>query len=222
MVLISCLRLTRLRGTHSAYLLLLAAMGLMGCGEEGTTTQTSVVTISLSGRVMGGQQPIQSSLIQLYAVGRTGNGSSAAPLISNAVYSAPDGSFFLSSSDQCGSSADEIYIVASGGNSGPSAGASNDALTMMAALGPCGQLNASGGIVINEVTTVAAVWALAPFIVSATNVGSSAANGLGIANAFLNAHLLADASTGEAAALPSNLSINPASSMHWPTLSIHV
>lgn len=206
MLSISGLRLTRLRGTHIVCLLLSATLGLMGCGE-GTPTQTSIVTISLSGRVMGGQQPIQSSLIQLYAVGRAGNGSAAVPLLNDAVYSAADGSFSLTSSDQCGSSADQVYVVASGGNPGPAAGTNNEALMMMAALGSCGQLNTSGGVVINEVTTVAAVWALAPFMVSATNVGSSATNGPGIANAFLNARLLADTSTGEAATLPSNLVI---------------
>jgi sugar lactone lactonase YvrE len=156
---------------------------------------------------MGGKQPIQSSLIQLYAVGQTGNGSAAAPLLNDAVYSAADGSFSLTSIDQCGSSADQVYLAASGGNPGSAAETNNDALTMMAALGSCGQLNTAGGVVINEVTTVAAVWALAPFMVSTTNVGSSTTNGQGIANAFLNAHLLADASTGAAAALPSNLAI---------------
>jgi hypothetical protein len=156
---------------------------------------------------MGGQRPIQSSLLQLYVVGQTGNGSAAAPLIDDAVYSAADGSFSLTSSEQCGSSTDQVYLVASGGNPGPASATNNDALTMMAALGSCGQLDASEVVVINEVTTVAAVWALAPFMESATNVGSSATNGQGIANAFVDARLLADTSTGAAATLPSNVAI---------------
>jgi streptogramin lyase len=156
---------------------------------------------------MAGQQPIESAQVQLYAVGATGNGSAAAPILSTPVSSAADGSFTLASGYECASSATPIYVVATGGNPGPSTDASNDALVMMAVLGPCTQLTDTSSIIINEVTTVAAAWSLAPFILSAEDIGASATNGKGIANAFLDAQLLASSATGRAATLPANLSI---------------
>jgi hypothetical protein len=207
MAVISNIQRAGLHKAHIACLMLPVAACLLGCGE-GTASQSVVLsTIALSGHVLGGQQPIQSSQIQVYAAGRTGNGSAATPILSDPVSTAADGSFSLTSSYQCASSAEPIYIVATGGNPGQAAGTSNDALVMMAVLGPCGQLAASSGIVINELTTVAAAWALAPFMVSATDIGSSATNVHGIANAFLNAQLLATTTTGKAPTLPANLSI---------------
>jgi streptogramin lyase len=78
---------------------------------------------------------------------------------------------------------------------------------MIAALGPCNNLSSSTYVVINEVTTVAAAWALAPFMSSYANVGSSATNSVGIANAFLNAQLLASTKTGTATTLPTTQKI---------------
>ena len=63
---------------------------------------------------------------------------------------------------------------------------------------------------MNEVTTVAAGYALAPFMAAFDHVGASSTNQLGLRNAFLNAHLLADPSTGKMASLPGNLTIESA------------
>lgn len=207
MAVISHIQRAGLHKAHIACLMLPMAGCLLGCGEGPASQSVVLSTIALSGHVLGGQQPIQSSQIQVYAVGRTGNRSAATPILSDPVSTAADGSFSLTSSYQCASSAEPIYIVATGGNPGLAAGTSNDALVMMAILGPCGQLAASSGIVINEVTTVAAAWALAPFMVSAADIGSSATNVHGIANAFLNTQLLATTTTGKAPTLPANLSI---------------
>jgi streptogramin lyase len=94
-----------------------------------------------------------------------------------------------------------MYLVATGGNPGLGAGTNNTALALMAALGSCGNLNSSTHIVINELTTVAAVYALAPFM--ATNSGapgaslsSSAGNTQGLTNAFATAKNLADVGGG--------------------------
>ena len=207
MAVMCSLRSTRLRGAPIACLLLAMVICLTGCGGE-AGNQASLVTITVSGRVLAGRQPLQSSQVQLYAAGKTGNGSAAAPILSTAINTASDGSFTLTSGYQCASSTDPLYLVASGGNPGLASGTNNGALVvLMAVLGPCSQLTSISGVVINEVTTVAAAWALAPFMLSAQNVGSSATNGQGIANAFLDAQLLADTTTGEAATLPANLSI---------------
>lgn len=187
---------------------LLLCVCLVGCGESASpSASTTVSSIHLSGHVFGGQQPIQSAQIQLYAPGSTGNGSAATPILSTPVSTATDGSFTLTSNYACISSAEPLYLVATGGNAGLASGTNNSALTLMAVLGPCGQLSTSTTVVINEVTTVAAAWALAPFMTSAADIGSSATNTRGIASAFLNAQRLASTSTGNVSTLPANLSI---------------
>jgi hypothetical protein len=181
---------------------------LAGCGI-GAVTHTTSGTLAISGQVHGGQQPVAQSSIELYTVGNTGNGSAATPMLTSPRSSLGDGSFSISGDYTCGSADDQVYIVASGGNPGLTAGTNNPALVMMTALGSCGDLESTTYIKINEVTTAAAVWALAPFITSATNIGSSGTNANGIASAFLNERLLVDNQTGLVATLPSNLTIEP-------------
>jgi hypothetical protein len=67
---------------------------------------------------------------------------------------------------------------------------------MMAALGPCGNLSASTFIFINEVTTVAAVYALAPYISSPSAIGSAPADAAALASAFTLASYFASTTTG--------------------------
>lgn len=189
---------------------------LSGCGIDRSTTDTTTQgTLALTGLVHGGQQPIYQATIQLYTVGATGNGSAATPMISQLVQTDANGFFSLDSVNgstttfdySCAHPNDQVYIVATGGQA--SIGTNNPALVMMDALGNCGNLSASSFITINEITTAAAAWALAPFVTSYTHVGASATNSVGIANAFLDAALLADPGLGAAATLPSNLSVEP-------------
>ncbi len=81
----------------------------------------------------------------------------------------------------------------------------NRNLTLMAALGPCGNLN-SAPLVLNEVTTVVSAWALAPFAAnnpltgnsSSIFIGASNSNQTGLANAFATVNNLVNLSTGQA------------------------
>ena len=66
----------------------------------------------------------------------------------------------------------------------------------MAALGPCSSLTPGTFININELTTVAAVSALAPFMTSATAIGSASYDNTYLANAFTVANEFVDTSTG--------------------------
>jgi hypothetical protein len=202
--------------------LLCASAVLNGCGVD-SVDHSITGALALRGMVHGGQQPVTGSVIQLYTVGSGGNGSAATAMLTLPVTSQADGSFDITGDYACGKDAlgvdigspsNQVYIVASGGNPGLAKGTDNTALVMMAALGDCANLPSASYVEINEVTTVAAVWALAPFMTSyaivgatATSVGASSTNISGIENAFLDAGLLADTTTGLAATLPANLSI---------------
>lgn len=195
------------RQLHAASLLslsLLISAAVTGCGI-GPIASSSEGSLALAGRVHGGQQPVVGSVVQLYTAGIAGNGSAARPMITATVKTDSNGFFGITGDYTCVNSTDQVYITATGGN--PGSGANNPSLEMMAALGNCGNLNSSSYITINEVTTVAAAWALAPFMTSATNVGSSPTNAAGLKNAFLDSQLIASSATGVAAANPSNLTI---------------
>ena len=74
----------------------------------------------------------------------------------------------------------------------------------MAALGPCGSLLDATFVTINEVTTVASVYALAPFMAGSTNayasIGTTSTNAAGLANAMADVNVLANVGTGTVAA----------------------
>jgi trimeric autotransporter adhesin len=147
------------------------------------------------GLVHGGQQPVTGATIQLYAVGTTADGSASTPLLSPAVVTDANGGFSISAYT-CPSPSSLVYIVANGGNPGLFAGTNNSALFLMAALGPCGNLTPSTFIFIDELTTVAAVYSLAPFMTSPSAIGSAPTDATALADAFTLASELANATTG--------------------------
>ncbi len=177
---------------------------MAGCGMGAVDHSTSG-TLAIHGLVHGGQQPVANAEIKLYKVA-TGTDLSV-PMLSRAVMTGADGSFDLSGAYTCGSNDDQVYLVAVGGNPGLSPAVDNAALVLMSAVGSCGTLATLNYLEINEVTTVAAAWALSPFITSYQQIDSTNGNTKGIASAFLNGHLLVDPGTGMAPTLPSNLAI---------------
>lgn len=163
-----------------------------GCGAGAPSTISGPVGLHLSGSVFGGQQPVIGATIQLYTVGTTATGAASTALITGApVLTVAGGSFSITLTYSC-TNATQVYIVARGGD--PGAGV-NSASAMAAALGPCSSLTSGTFISINELSTVAAAYALAPFEgTSYISVGAS--NGsqlgtLGLPNAFLTAAMLA-------------------------------
>ena len=188
---------------------------LSGCGID-TFDHSSGGTLAISGVVHGGQQPVSSSSIQLYTVGSTGLASPATPMLIKGVSSDGQGNFNISTDYTCGKSStgatiaagsDQVYIVASGGNPGLKPAVHNTALVMITALGSCENLSTISYIEINELTTVAAAWALAPFMTSSTQAGATPTNPDGIQNAFLDEALLVDPTIGQPATLAANQSI---------------
>jgi hypothetical protein len=169
--------------------------------------------MSLQGVVHGGQQGVSGAVIQLYTVGTGGNGTAATAMLADTVTTGTGGNFSITRDYTCGensggskiTSSNQVYLVATGGD--PGVGTNNPALVMVAALGPCSSLSSASSVFVNEVTTVAAAWALAPFATSATNIAASSTNNTGVTNAFLDAALLANSSNGALATLPGNLSV---------------
>jgi hypothetical protein len=93
------------------------------------------------------------------------------------------GAFSISGDYSCSGST-ELYLVATGGDpTGANLTTNNNAyLAMMAALGPCSGISSSTSIVLNEVTTVGAVYALSQFIGAPTGQAASTYTSQGCAS----------------------------------------
>lgn len=173
----SSLSLTaRVIGATSSLLVLLAT----GCSMSPSSGTSGFAMPALQGQVHGGQQGVVGSTITAYATGNAGYGSASRQLATTT--SGANGSFSLSAASQC-QTGDNVYIVATGGDPGGT-GANNSALAMMVGLGPCSGISNATKVSMNELTTVASVWALAPFMADSAHVGTSATNPVGLANAF--------------------------------------
>jgi hypothetical protein len=212
-------RRSTLQSTLSASLLATSfCLTLGGCATStNPITSTPPITgqgSALSGKVYGGQQPITGATIKLYAAGSTGYGS-AYPyttgdslLGNNVVTTDSSGNFNITGDYTCPASNPETYLEAIGGTS-LSGQSANPNIIIMAALGPCSGLHTLNFITMNELTTVASVWALAPFIGTPANIGTSAANPNGLVNAFTSVNKLVDIQTGQLSgpALPAGATI---------------
>ncbi len=201
-------RYRKVRKTYLALAFLLTAMlALAACGGGSVGAVTPVPTPVptptpapsvpfLTGSVEAGQTAVSGAAVQLYAAGSSGYGSQPIALLATPVKTDANGKFTLNYT--CPSSSALLYLVATGGNPALSAGTNNAALAMMVALGPCGSLSSSATASINEVTTVASVFALAQFISPGANVGTSSSNAQGLANAFAAISNLVSVSSGAA------------------------
>jgi hypothetical protein len=118
------------------------------------------------------------------------------------VTTASDGSFSMDGGYTCAANS-QVYVYALGGNAGAGV---NSASVLLADLGACpssGNFNTSLPIIwVNEVSTIAAAYAMAGFATDATHVSSSGTSlaRTGIANAFANAANLAAIASGTALA----------------------
>lgn len=186
-------------GLRSCFSLSALCGFLVGCSGMTSTPGTSPTlpaAVKVNGSVHGGQQPVSGASVQLYAVGVTADGGAPTPLLSPAVPTGPDGSFSLQGLFTCPAGDPLVYITASGGNPGLTTGTHNDGIGLMAALGHCSTLGTGTVVQINEVTTVAAVAALAPFMSPPLNVGASPSDETGLEQAFSTAAALADYTAG--------------------------
>jgi len=179
---------------------------LTGCAGFSNSTGSSASAVPLAGlhgSAHGGQQPVVNSTIQLYQAGTSGYGAGATALITSTVLTDANGNFTVTGLYHC-TSGSQVYITATGGQ--PLTGITNNSLALMAGLGLCDNLTASTNIQINEVTTVASVWALAPFM-AGVNVGAPSTNATGLTNAFADINTLANISTGRANSSTTNVTL---------------
>jgi hypothetical protein len=209
---------------------LLAAALLSGCGsfqQIPITPLTSTSTIApatpastpgspIVGNVHGGDLPIVGAHIYLFAANPAGYGAPSISMLNPAqpgvafdatgYYVLTDSyGYFQIGGDYTCTTGQQVYLLSIGGNPGLPAGQVNPAISLMAAMGACpeGQTNLASTvpyIFVNEVSTVAAVYALSGFMTDATHVSSASTPGAlqGLANAFLTVTNLVDTPSGAA------------------------
>lgn len=182
---------------------------LSGCSTgtvPGLPGTTNVVATGAHGIVRGGQAAVTGATITLWPVGTAGYGSSATALATTTTDS--NGAFSITGSYTCPAANPYVYITSTGGNPGLAPGTNNTAISLMAALTDCNTLKtnaASTYIVINEVTTVASVYALAQFMNTSTGaIGSWSYANTGMKNAFSTVTNLVNTTTGTALATTPN------------------
>jgi hypothetical protein len=190
-------------------LLSLAILGTTGCvNTQGAPASTSAV--SIQGTVFGGQQPIVGASIQLYAAGTPDSGGDygqgATALISGALPTTnSNGAFSITGRYALPSLPSHFYIVATGGSPG-NGNPVNSHIVQMAVIGDCAAtstLSSSLVININEVTTIASIVALQPFMSTPTGIpgapvviGAPTTAYNDLRTAFKTASTLASISTG--------------------------
>lgn len=212
---------------RSATTLLFAGVlsaSLTGCTLGTTATPGPMAGTPIAGNVHGGQQPVTGARVYLLAANPGGYGSASLSMLTSAqtgnavdsigayVTTSNAGTFDITGDYNCttgysqGASTssggatlpgdEQLYLYVAGGNPGLGTGV-NSNIGLLAALGPC-NAQFSSKLQVNEVTTVAAAYALAGFATDATHVASSGSPLAltGLTNAGLNSQNLADVFTG--------------------------
>ena len=201
----------RVRAVRGLAVLLLVAAGATGCGAGNfgsvPITPTPIVPVptppaspppytgpTFNVTVVAGATPLVGAAVQFYYAGTTGNGSTATALLSASVTTNAAGLAAVPANYTCPATTGLTYLKASGGTLGSST-VNNTNVALMAAVGPCSSVTAGSSFTVNEVTTVAAAYALQEFY-TLGQIGASSTNLSGLTNAFATAATLANATTG--------------------------
>ena len=153
--------------------------------------------LGFSGKVMAGSTPLAGAAVQLYAAGTTGNGSTPTQLLATAAITDPSGAFTVAAgSYSCPLGSSILYVVATGGQVG--SGAANGATALLTIAGACSGLGSQPSLTVNELTTVASVYALRPFFAPGAKLGSTATNTGGLALGAATLASLVNLSNGTA------------------------
>ncbi|MDE1156124.1 MAG: hypothetical protein PW735_10395 [Acidobacteriaceae bacterium] len=150
-----------------------AVSTLTGCGIGSIANQPDRTISGFKGVVHGGQSPIQDATVTLYHTDPSATSYGAAGVVIGTATSDANGNFVISpsaTSTNCPAGA-QAYITAAGGYQTGQSTLVNTEMLEVAALGDCSSISASTSVIVNEVTTVAAAYALSGF--STTKIDSS-------------------------------------------------
>ena len=197
---------------------------LTGCGIGSDSAASSPIA-AVGGVIHGGQSPIQGATVTLYVTNSSATTYGAAATVIGSATTDSGGGFTISpsaTSSNC-PAGQQAYITSAGGYPSGSSSLANTSTLLMAALGNCSNISSSTFVIVNEVTTVAAAYALSGFTTTATsgtvfkaNVSAPVANNgatgtatvaAGLPHAFLNAANLASYAGGTANATTANISV---------------
>ena len=182
---------------------LLPIIALAGCATAPFTPAPTPAAHKISGTVHGGQQPIIGAHVFLYAANLTAYSGPSRSMLNTPGFVTTDnnGAFSITNDYTC-QPGDLVYLLATGGNSGSG---TNSSIAELTALGPCAPLAANAAtttVAINEVTTVATVYALAAYMSGPLNVGAPASDVNGLTNSFAYVNNMVNTSTGTALTTP--------------------
>ena len=208
----------RLQFVSFCLLSLLAVFFVTGCSASFDPCLSSPLaepsSVGLSASLFGGRQPISSAHVYMYAADSTAYGHASDSLLlaySGGSYPTTEdangnyyittstvGAFNISAGEYACTTGSEVYLYAIGGNPGLG---ENTAAGLLAVLGQCQSNGSFPGVTfvtINEVSTIAAAYAMAGYAVDATHVATSGTTlaKTGISNAFANAANLYNISAG--------------------------
>ncbi len=218
-----CRSFSGLEGILVLGILSLALIATAGCGGGGGSglpvASGGGAPLAMNGVVHGGQNPVAAAEVFAYQAGSSGYGRGDVKLACTTSNSVGEFSFGSTAPVCAGTGlpaafscpvtgSPNLYLLAVGGNPG---GGANAALVMMAVLGNCNSVAANSFVTINEVTTSASTWALQQFMncasgsvngaasgcgVNSRDIGASATNATGLANALALVGNLVNLGTG--------------------------
>jgi hypothetical protein len=177
-------------------------------------TDSTVAVGTIQGRNFGGHAPIVGARIFVLEATTNGYGAIAKSLLNapttGATYPKQDtsgdatngfyyvvtdanGNFSITGDYKC-DAGQPVYLYAAGGSPSTVTNApSNQAIVNLAMLGKCDlnqNFSSINFVFMNEVSTVAAAYAMAGFATDSVHIGSSSTNLTGLVNAALNANTL--------------------------------
>ena len=197
---------------------------LSGCAMTSSGPADSTIA-EVAGVVHGGQSPIQGATVVLYVTASTSPGYYHPGVVIGSATTNASGSFTISPSATTSNcpAGQYAYISSAGGYPSGSPALANNSTLLMAALGACSNISSSTTVIINEVTTVAAAYALSGFAAATANgsiyqanVGASGSDNAvtgtstqaaGLGHAFLNSANLANYVTGTANSQTANITV---------------
>jgi len=179
-----------------------------GYASSTVTIAAYGITLAPDGKVLHGNTPVSGAHVYLLAANTNGYGSASVSLLNRAltgasdtvggyVTTAADGTFTITGMYQCTPNT-QVYEYALGGDAGSGDNAASGLLAVLGNCPPSGSFTINSPFTMNEVTTIAAAYAIAGFANDATHVSSSGTPlaQTGIASAFANVVNLADSTTG--------------------------